>query len=142
MRLLEDRGIPYENIDIDRDPEGEAHVMAWNDGNRSVPTIVVQLILVEPANHVLDSVVLAPQAILDSCVMYLTTWCPDCHRSQAWFKAHSLPVTEINIEQVEGAADTVQTFSGGMRSMPTIDLHLRITEPSNSALERLLGLAL
>lgn len=33
-------GIPYEEVDIEHDPEAAAYVMQVNDGRRSVPTLV------------------------------------------------------------------------------------------------------
>ena len=139
-RYLDDAGIAYDNIDIDTDDEGEARVLAWNDGNRSVPTIFVRHILVEPPNNLLDDLLLTPSARVASCAMYATTWCPDCHRSKAWFQSHDIDFEEINMESVEGAVAIVQELSGGMRSVPTIDIVIGITEPPNQALGRLLGL--
>ena len=40
-RFLDEQGIPYRTIDIDVDEEAAARVMAINQGNRSVPTIVI-----------------------------------------------------------------------------------------------------
>ena len=56
LRILDNRGIDYEWINIDKDPQGEKFVKETNQGNRSVPTIVFpdESILVEPSNHTLD----------------------------------------------------------------------------------------
>lgn len=45
--------IPYQWINIDHDSEGERFVLTTNNGNRSVPTILLPNgeILVEPSNH-------------------------------------------------------------------------------------------
>ena len=51
-RLLDQKGIQYQLIDIDRDPLAKEYVMKINHGNRSVPTIIFPdgSILVEPSN--------------------------------------------------------------------------------------------
>ena len=56
LRILDNRGIDYEWINIDQDSQGEKFVKETNKGNRSVPTIVFpdESILVEPSNHKLD----------------------------------------------------------------------------------------
>ena len=41
-RFLEERGIAYEEIDIDRRPEAAEIVMRLNDGMRRVPTLDVE----------------------------------------------------------------------------------------------------
>ena len=52
-RFLEEHGIAYETVDIERNAEGKAFVERVNNGNRSVPTIVFLdgSILVEPRTH-------------------------------------------------------------------------------------------
>jgi len=40
-KFLDDRGIAYEEIDIDRNPEAVEVVMKLNDGMRKVPTLDV-----------------------------------------------------------------------------------------------------
>jgi glutaredoxin-like protein len=56
LRILDDRNVEYEWINIDRDPQGEKFVKETNQGNRSVPTIVFsdESILVEPSNQKLN----------------------------------------------------------------------------------------
>lgn len=51
-KFLDDHGITYQTVDIDRDPEGRAYVERINHGNRSVPTLLFPdgSILVEPRN--------------------------------------------------------------------------------------------
>lgn len=48
--LLDEYGVPYVNVDVEREPEGLAFVMKVNNGRRVVPTIVFPdgVILVEP----------------------------------------------------------------------------------------------
>ena len=56
LRIFNERKVPYEWIDIDKDPEGEKLVKATNLGNRSVPTIFFPdgTVLVEPGNQELN----------------------------------------------------------------------------------------
>jgi len=52
QRLLDRHSIPYQWIDIDRDPQARAFVEEVNRGFRSVPTIVFPdgSVLVEPSD--------------------------------------------------------------------------------------------
>ncbi len=45
-------GVPYQELDIDRDPEAALKVMEVNDGFRSVPTLVIEGYgaIIEPSN--------------------------------------------------------------------------------------------
>lgn len=54
-KMLEEKGIEFEWINIDEDPNGREFVMQVNNGYRSVPTIVFPDgdILVEPSSNVL-----------------------------------------------------------------------------------------
>jgi mycoredoxin len=45
-RFLEERGIAYEEVDIEQHPEAAEYVMRLNDGMRKVPTLDVEGILV------------------------------------------------------------------------------------------------
>jgi glutaredoxin-like protein len=52
-KFLDQRGIEYRYVDINRDREARAYIQEVNNGNRSVPTIVFLDggILVEPSNE-------------------------------------------------------------------------------------------
>lgn len=54
-KFLEDRGIDFEFINIDKDKEAERYVIEVNNGMRIVPTIWFEdgSILVEPPNDAL-----------------------------------------------------------------------------------------
>ncbi len=56
LRILDERNIAYDWIDIDKDKTGEKYVKKTNHGNRSVPTILFEdgTILVEPSNQTLN----------------------------------------------------------------------------------------
>jgi len=49
-RFLEERGIAYEEIDIDQHPEAARIVMRLNDGMRKVPTLDVEGTIVSGNN--------------------------------------------------------------------------------------------
>jgi len=56
LRLLDERQVDYEWINIDKNPQGEQFVKETNQGIRSVPTIVFpdNSLLVEPSNQTLN----------------------------------------------------------------------------------------
>ena len=51
-KYLDDNGVAYRWVDVNRDPEGLRRVRELNGGMRIVPTIVLQdgAVLVEPSN--------------------------------------------------------------------------------------------
>ena len=55
--VLDRAGVDYEEIDIDRDPEAAATVVAINGGYRTVPTLLLAdgRVLVEPSRRALLS---------------------------------------------------------------------------------------
>lgn len=56
LRVLDQRNIKYDWIDIDKDKDAEVFVKETNQGCRSVPTIIFpdESILVEPSNQLLE----------------------------------------------------------------------------------------
>ncbi len=56
-RMFDALGVPYAEIDIDREPAAAETVIRLNHGNRSVPTIVFPdgSRLVEPSNAALEA---------------------------------------------------------------------------------------
>lgn len=55
-QVLANKGLDYEWVNIDRDKKGERIVLELNNGNRSVPTILLEdgSYLVEPSNEELS----------------------------------------------------------------------------------------
>lgn len=51
--LLDRLGVPFEEVNIDRDPAAAAEVKRINNGYRSVPTIIIGdgTVLVEPSDR-------------------------------------------------------------------------------------------
>ena len=140
LGLLKQRDVPSENIDIDRDEEAALRVEGWNNGTRSVPTIVVNLVLTEPRTRELESILLAPKATVLNVDAHITSWCAQSRRTLAWLKDKGIEANVIDIERDEAAAARVEAWNGGNRSVPTLAVSLLVTEPSNSELEQLLGL--
>ncbi len=56
-RLMDDRKVAYQYIDIEKDEAAAAEVVRLNNGNQSVPTIVFPdgAVLVEPSNATLTA---------------------------------------------------------------------------------------
>jgi len=138
--LLEKRDVPFENIDIERDKAAAQQVEAWNNGTRSVPTIVAHVVLTEPRTRELESILMAPKATVLGLTAHVTSWCAQSRRTLAWLKERDIQVDVIDIERDEAAAAQVEAWNGGDRSVPTLAVRLLVTEPLNSELEQLLGL--
>jgi len=137
--LLDGQSIAYVNIDIEQDARIARQLEAWNDGNRSVPTIVARMILTEPRSSELEQVLLTPGVALIECTVYVTRWCGQSRRTRAWFDAQGIPAKFIDIEQDDEATQQVEMWNGGNRSVPTLDLMIRLVEPSDTQLLRALG---
>lgn len=73
--------------------------------------------------------------------MYGATWCPDCHRSRAYFEQHNIEYKWVNIEDDSAAADYVVKVNNGLRSIPTIVFPdgSVLVEPSNKELDEKLS---
>src|SRR5579883_2067148 len=54
--------------------------------------------------------------------MYTSPWCPDCRRTKQFLIQHAIPFVEINIEEVEGAAEFVMAANQGKRRIPTLEI--------------------
>lgn len=52
--------------------------------------------------------------------MYTTTWCGFCARLKSGLAREGIAYDEIDIEQIEGAADIVESANGGNRTVPTV----------------------
>ncbi len=50
-------------------------------------------------------------------ILYSATWCPDCRQAKRFLEQHSIPYTEINIEETPGAAQEVIRRTG-KRAIP------------------------
>jgi mycoredoxin len=57
--------------------------------------------------------------------IYTTTWCPDCYRAKSFLRSRGVHFEEINIEDVEGAAEFVLAANRGKRRVPTFEVNGR-----------------
>ena len=53
-------------------------------------------------------------------VAYITTWCPDCHRSRSVLQRLGLAFVEIDTEKILGAEEAMRAINGGSGKVPTI----------------------
>lgn len=52
--------------------------------------------------------------------MFSTTWCGYCRRLKSQLEAQGIGYDEINIEEVEGTAQLVESLNGGNQTVPTV----------------------
>jgi mycoredoxin len=52
--------------------------------------------------------------------MFTTTWCGYCRRLKGQLDRAGIGYTEVNIEQVESAAEYVMSINGGNQTVPTV----------------------
>ncbi len=57
---------------------------------------------------------------MNQVTMYTTSWCPYCVRAKSLLARKGASVTEINIEEVDGARDEMVARSGGRMTVPQI----------------------
>jgi ferredoxin-thioredoxin reductase catalytic chain len=138
--FLQQAQIPFEAVDIEADEAAAQQVEAWNRGYRSVPTVVVRLIVTEPFPPDLEALLVASQAQIMECRVYITSWCAHSRRTMAWLKERRIPFEAIDIERDREAAKRVQEWNKGFLSVPTLDITLRATEPTTDQLRAMLGL--
>ncbi len=53
-------------------------------------------------------------------VAYITTWCPDCHRSRRVLLRLGLVFAEVDTEKIPGAEAAMKAVNGGSGKVPTI----------------------
>jgi len=129
--FLGERGVAFEISAPNANRDGQVP---------SAPAVIVRYILAEPEDRLMDELALTPGARIDSCTVYSTTWCPDCHRSKAWLARHDVAFEDIDIEKTDGAAEAMLKLADGLRKVPTIDMALSIIEPTDEQLSRVLAL--
>lgn len=52
--------------------------------------------------------------------MFSTTWCGYCKRLKKQLDASGIGYTEINIEEVDGTAELVESLNNGNQTVPTV----------------------
>ncbi|MFQ5879503.1 MAG: glutaredoxin family protein [Dehalococcoidia bacterium] len=51
-QFLDSHNVPYQYVEIEGDPEAEARVKGWNNGNRVTPTVLIGgRVLAEPGDE-------------------------------------------------------------------------------------------
>lgn len=55
-----------------------------------------------------------------SITMFSTTWCGYCSRLKTQLQSAGIGYTEVNIEDVEGAAALVEKLNDGNQTVPTV----------------------
>jgi len=74
-------------------------------------------------------------------VMYCTTWCPGCRQARAFFKANTIPYTEVDITRDRVAAARVRGWANGNETTPTFNIRGQIiVDYDERELERALGI--
>ena len=60
--------------------------------------------------------------------VYSAPWCPDCREAKRWLEQHNIAYTEVNIEEVPGAAAEVVKRTG-KRAIPQFVLDGQWVQP-------------
>lgn len=55
--------------------------------------------------------------------IYTTSRCSDCRSAKRFMAEAGIEYEEINIEEVQGAAEVVTRMNNGRRSVPTFDIN-------------------
>ena len=73
--------------------------------------------------------------------LYSTPWCVYGRIAKRFLDEQQVPYTEINIDEDKEAAQRVEQWNHGNRTIPTLDINGTIlTNPSPAQLRRVLGL--
>ena len=59
-------------------------------------------------------------AAATAVTMYTTSWCGYCNRLKKMMQREGIDYAEVNIEEVDGAADVVMKANGGNQTVPTL----------------------
>ncbi|GAA1154619.1 mycoredoxin [Kribbella jejuensis] len=57
---------------------------------------------------------------MSAFTMYSTPWCGYCHRLKGQLDRAGIEFTEVDIEQVPGAAEIVEKINNGNQTVPTV----------------------
>jgi len=55
-----------------------------------------------------------------SITMFSTEWCGYCKRLKKMLDSEGIGYTEVNIEEVAGTAELVESLNGGNQTVPTV----------------------
>jgi thioredoxin reductase (NADPH) len=74
--------------------------------------------------------------------LYTTSWCSDCSVAKRYLRQRGVDYEEIDIEQTPGAAEFIETWSGGYRTVPTFVVgDAIVVDFDREALDRALAVA-
>ena len=59
-------------------------------------------------------------------VIYTTDWCPVCRTAKRYLDERGLVYQEVDIEKTPGAAERLEEWSGGFRTVPTFNIDGRV----------------
>ena len=74
--------------------------------------------------------------------MFSTSWCGYCRRLKSQLDSAGIGYNEVNIENVEGTAELVESINGGNQTVPTVIFPdgSSATNPSAAEVKSRLGL--
>ena len=74
--------------------------------------------------------------------MFSTSWCGYCRRLKSQLDSAGIGYTEVNIEEVPGTAELVESVNGGNQTVPTVIFPdgSSATNPSAAEVKARLGL--
>ena len=139
--LLASHGLLFEDIDIDRDPSAARQVEDWNQGYRSVPTLDIRMLLLQPTLEELQSILLVPGVQIIDLTIYTDVQSPLSPSIASWLADSEMDYIKIHVEKDAEAAHQVSAWNQGTLVLPAFDVRFCLTEPVSEELERALGLA-
>ncbi len=132
--FLEEHGVEYEYHDTELDEAAVDIVEKLNNGKRVIPTFVILgQTYTNPDNVILASALGINPA--GRVIMYGADWCPDCRRAKSFLHDNHINFQYIAIDELEWAAEAVESINNGKRTIPTILIDgTPYTNPDNPTL--------
>ena len=91
------------------------------------------------AGHALD--IWKGEYMPPTVTLYSAPWCGYCRVAKRFLDEQRVPYTEVNIDEDEAAAQRVEQWNNGNRTIPTLDINGTIlTNPTPAQLRHVLGL--
>ena len=136
---LEQKGVSATHIDIEVDAEAAQRVEAWTGGYRSVPTVILRQVLIQPPLASLRSVLGSADDIL-VCRAYVAGEREPSRSLLAWLGEIGVPLEIRDVDVDPAAARIAKEWAAGALLAPVVDLTVRLTEPRTEVLASALGL--
>ena len=136
---LKENGVDYTLVDVDLDEEATKKVESINNGQRIIPTLLInRKSYTNPSNDQLASVL----GINDDyrIVLYGADWCPDCRKSKSFLNDNKINFQFIDIDKNEWSIPIITKLNNGKRKIPTIVINDEtvLVEPANEELRQAL----